>query len=130
MCVCIFFNEIDVLKTVASSKTFSSSLFYLQHLLPVTHYVDSGPTNVSIIKSEKQQTRYNELVNVHRGYPVTLFYACTPCVFIDKMQAEQFLSYCSEPPGACAETQRLLGLGWGARFCLCAWGGMDGPVWG
>lgn len=110
-CVCIFFfNEIDVMKTVASSKAFSSSLFYLQLLLPVTHYVDSQPTNVLIIKSEKQQTRYNELVNTHQGYPVTLFYACTPCFFIDKMQVEQkFLSHCSEPPGALLKCNVCLG---------------------
>lgn len=105
-----FFNEIDVMKTVASSKTFSSSLFYLQLLLLVTHYVDSQPTNVLIIKSEKQQTRYNELVNTHQGYPVTLFYACTPCFFTDKMQVEQkFLSYCSEPPRALLKCSVCLG---------------------
>ena len=101
------------MKTVASSKAFSSSLFYLQLLLPVTHYVDSQPTNVLIIKSEKQQTRYNELVNTHQGYPVTLFYACTPCFFIDKMQVEQkFLSHCSEPRGPC----------WNA---VSAWAGLE-----
>lgn len=77
----------------------------------MTHYVDSRPTNVLIIKSEKQQTTYNELVNTHRGYTATLFYACTPRFFIDEMQVEQSSSPTAVSPWG-PLLKRSICLGW------------------